>query len=518
MNRAVAVLKASVWKPGTYRVHMRHGALTMRHRVGALLSVVIALSLIPVAAGAGNAVTPSAAPRIVNGEQEPTDAYPWLVSLLSRSRYERDGAFQSQFCGGTLTTPTTVVTAAHCVVDQDTGVQRDPAGILIGFGPSLRNGGIRVADVTTLAVSPAYVRRTASNDIAVLTLAQPVTDVTPLVPISAAEVGALTAVGAPARAVGWGNTSSDSKSYPDVFRVGRMVVFPDAVCGGGEDWVLKGMRFVGFGSGEADAGVMICAAGVSPAGLVIDACQGDSGGPLVAGDGAAARLIGVVSWGEECATHHPGVYTRVSSELDFLASVNAIPVSDISPPTQAPGLVVLPRAGRLIASITPPADGSAITAMAATAVDPTTGQTANCFAQPRPAGAASQCAIEGLTDGVAYQVTAIVGTELGNSPVAGPVSATPIPLPDPGRITRLRAVAGGSVIATVTPTDAHGTELTIHQVACTPVGGGRTVTAPVAGRKVTVKGLRPVKYTCRIEAANSYGELQSPPKRVTARR
>lgn len=463
-------------------------------------------------------MTVQAAPRIVNGEQEASDAYPWLVSLLSRARYERDGAFQSQFCGGTLTTPTTVVTAAHCVTDQETGAQRDPAAILIGFGASLRDGSMRTADVASITVSPAYARRTASNDVAVLTLAQPVTDVPPLVPISAAEIGTLTAAGALVRAVGWGNTSSDAKAYPDIFRVGRMVVFPDAVCGGGEDYVLNGVRFVGFGPGEADAAVMICAAGVSPAGLVIDACQGDSGGPLVAGDGAAARLVGIVSWGEECATHHPGVYTRVSSELDFLASANAIPVSDITLPTQAPGLEVLPRAGRLIASITPPADGSTVTAMAATAVDPATGQSWNCFAQPRPAGAPSQCTIEGLTDGVTYEVTAIAGNELGNSPVAGPVAIAPVPLPDPGSITKLRALGDRRVVATVTPTDAHGTELTINQVACTPVAGGRTTTAPVTGNKVTLTGLRPVKYACRVEAANVYGDLQSLPKRVTVKR
>ena len=300
--------------------------------------------------------------------------------------------------------------------------------------------------------------------------------------------------------------------------MGRMVVFPDASCGGGEDYVLNGVRFLGFRSGEADSAVMICAAGVSPAGLVIDACQGDSGGPLVAGDGAAARLVGIVSWGEECATDHPGVYTRLSSELDFLSSVRAIPVTDISVPTQAPGLEVLPRAGRLIASITPPADGSTVSALAATAVDPTTGQTSNCFAQPRPAGLPAQCTIDGLTDGVAYQVTAIAGNELGNSPAAGPVSGTPIPLPDPGRITKLRALTGRTVVATVTPTDAHGTQLTVNQVACTPSGGGRTATAPITGPKVTLKDLKTVKYTCRIEAANAYGELQSLPKQVLPRR
>ncbi len=502
----------------TYRVRMGRGSDAVRRRLIALAAIVVAWSLVPLGAGASSAATAQSAPRIVNGTQEDPSAYPWIVSLLSRSRYDRDGAFQSQFCGGTLTTPTTIVTAAHCVTDQETGAQRDPAAILIGFGSSLRDGRMRVADVSTITVNPAYARRTASNDVAVLTLAQPVEGVTPLEPITAAEIATLTASGAPVRAVGWGNTSADDKAYPDVFRVGRMTVFPDASCGGGEDYVLNGVRFIGFRAGEADAAVMICAAGVSPAGLVIDACQGDSGGPLVAGDGAAARLVGVVSWGEECATNRPGVYTRISSELDFLASAGAIPVSDIVVPTTPPTLEVLPRAGRLIVNLTPPSDGSTVTAMAATAVDPATGQSWNCFATPRPANATSQCTIEGLTDGLTYQVTAIAGNDQGNSPVAGPVEGTPVPLPDPGSITKLRAIGDRQVVATVTPTDAHGTELTLNQVACQPAAGGRTITAPITGRKVTVAKLKPVKYTCRIEAANAYGELQSAPKPVLVKR
>lgn len=505
---------------------MNRGRGPSRRGLGALLALVVAAVLVPVGAhpgqaaveAAGQAAVPAAAPRIVNGVQEPAADYPWLVSLLSRSRFDREGPYQAQFCGGTLTTPTTVVTAAHCVTNQDTGAVRDPATVLIGFGSSLRDRNMPVVGVTTITVNPAYARRTASNDIAVLTLDRPVTDVASLPPVSLAESTSLTAPGTPVRAVGWGNTSGDAKSYPDVFRVGRMVVFPDASCGGGENFSVGSVRFIGFAPGEADAAVMICAAGATPSGQVIDACQGDSGGPLVAGEGAAARLVGVVSWGEECATDRPGVYTRISSELDFLASANAIPVADIVIPVLAPGLEVLPRAGRLLVNITPPADGSTVSALAATAVDPASGQTWNCFAAPRPAGASSQCVIEGLIDGVTYEVTAIAGNELGNSPVAGPVAGTPVPLPDPGRITRLRAVGAGTVVATVTPTEAHGTELTVNQIVCRPLPGGREVTAPISGRKVSITKLRPVRYACRVEAANAYGALQSAPKRVLVRR
>lgn len=51
---------------------------------------------------------------------------------------------------------------------------------------------------------------------------------------------------------------------------------------------------------------MVCANASNPP---RDACQGDSGGPLVTEN----HLVGIVSWGEGCAsTEYPGVYTRVS--------------------------------------------------------------------------------------------------------------------------------------------------------------------------------------------------------------
>lgn len=56
---------------------------------------------------------------------------------------------------------------------------------------------------------------------------------------------------------------------------------------------------------------MICARATNPS---RDACQGDSGGPLVAN----GYLIGIVSWGEGCATVYPGVYTRVSEYEDWI--------------------------------------------------------------------------------------------------------------------------------------------------------------------------------------------------------
>lgn len=47
--------------------------------------------------------------------------------------------------------------------------------------------------------------------------------------------------------------------------------------------------------------------------------QGDSGGPLLLPHQGRYYVVGIVSSGKDCATpNFPGIYTRVSSHLDWL--------------------------------------------------------------------------------------------------------------------------------------------------------------------------------------------------------
>jgi secreted trypsin-like serine protease len=54
----------------------------------------------------------------------------------------------------------------------------------------------------------------------------------------------------------------------------------------------------------------------------MDTCEGDSGGPLEIKLYGQSKLIpflvGLTSFGIGCATDSPGVYTRVSSYIDWI--------------------------------------------------------------------------------------------------------------------------------------------------------------------------------------------------------
>ena len=385
----------------------------------ALLTLV---GLVGPSAGALPAHAGTLTPRVINGT--PSDgSEPYVVALLDAASLRSDGALQAQFCGGTLTTPTTVVTAAHCVREDD-GSTTAPQSIVIGIGSSLGSAGLRIVPVTSVAIHPQYVADSAVNDVAVITLAAPVTGVATLAPLRPDEAGAVMVPGTSLRVLGWGNMSQTEDEYPDQPMIGAVTLFPDESCGSGVSYVVRNVRFAGFGSGDADATVMICAAGVRDDGHVVDSCEGDSGGPLILGTGASARLVGVVSWGQRCAGRRPGVYTRVSAMYPFLSQAGAVvPPTGLVRPSPPSIAVTSLRSALRVTFRVPTALGA--TGFAASAVNSRTGAIATCSTNPRSDGRTAFCTFTGLRPGTPYLVTAIVANASGNSGPTSPVTATP---------------------------------------------------------------------------------------------
>jgi len=455
--------------------------------VAALLAIPLALNSSWAAAAE---VDRSPAPRIINGESGEAGDFPFLVSVLESPRYRQDGAFRAQFCAGSLTTPLTVVTAAHCVVDQKTGARTSPDRIVLGFGANLKSPTLRVIAAQSITVHPQYKISTAENDIAVITLATPVNDIPTVAVLAAEDDETYTAAGTPARVAGWGNTSQTGDKYPEVFRVGEVVIFPPASCGEDERYTVNGVRFFGFNSEDANPESMICSAGATKNQRVIDACQGDSGGPLVVGSGAELRLVGAVSWGETCASKFPGVYTRLSAERAFLAAAGAVA---IPPPAVAPALSVTPLNGSLQVRITAGKTDRNINSYAATATD-ADGTARNCFAAPTRRNLAGTCTITGLTNGSAYSVTAISANPFGNSPVSEPVIAAPSDQPIAGAITRV-AVTGDDAQFFVRKANQNGATLAWNRVVCTAESGELRYAA-IRGASVSISNFAPGEYQC----------------------
>lgn len=478
-----------------------------------ILALFLAVALIPLGATSAKA-SGEARPTVVNGTDAAADQFPYLVALVDTERLEADGLFQAQFCGGTLTTATTVVTAAHCVVDQTTGRVSLPNEILIGFGRDLRGTNIRLVPLASVAIHPGYEARSASRDLAVLTLATAQPDQPTVTPLRPTDSGPYEVGGTEARVAGWGNTSTTKKAFPASPMYGRIVIFPAAACGSGGSFTINGTTFEGFDAANADASIMLCAAGATDSGDVIDSCQGDSGGPLVVGDGSATRLIGVVSWGEDCASEFPGVYVRVSAMTDFLLANKAIVTLS---PLVAPAIQATALHHSIRVSFVHSHDGTTVSTFAATATDPATGQVTQCFTEPRTDELPSTCLLRGLVDGVTYSVAGIAANTAGNSPAAPSISVTPVAVPIPGRIVKVSMKAGGRARFTVTASRSAGSKLTGARVTCLPTAGGPGRSAEIHAGTASMTGLTKGRYACSVTARNSVGVAEGEPQVISAR-
>jgi secreted trypsin-like serine protease len=386
--------------------------------VAGLAAFVLLATSAPMAAAAEH----SQRPAVIGGQEADPATYGFVASVLDSARYREAGGYQAQYCAASLTSPTTLVTAAHCLVDQRTSERLRPRDILIGFGSNLRSPNLRTIAVEDFTVHPKYRVKAIDNDIAVVYLAQPVEDLPTIQVAQGADVAAYDAAGTAAQILGWGNTKADGNRFLPELQLGNVKVFPDASCGRGKGYDVNGVKFKGFTKRDANPRTMVCAAGASPAGDVIDACQGDSGGPLIAGVGDARRLIGVVSWGQQCASRVPGVYTRVSAETNFLIDAGVLPDQA---PILAPVIDVSTRDARSVrVRFTAPQDGTRVTAFAASATDVATGRVFTCTTAPRPGRRVATCRIDDLPGGASLRIEAISGNDRGNSPTSPPVTVS----------------------------------------------------------------------------------------------
>jgi len=235
-------------------------------------------------------VKPATSTKIVGGTTAGKNEFPWQVGLV------RPGSSQP-FCGGTLLSSDTVLTAAHCKTDVNN------FRVVLGEHDITRSDGEQIIAPSQWISHPSYNERTTNYDFAIVRLSNPV-DFSPSVvpaclPSPSKNYDAVTAT-----VSGWGTLYSGG-SQPSQLQKVDVKTRSNSECTGSN---------TAYGRGDISQ-VMICAAAPGK-----DSCQGDSGGPLVTKEaGGFYSLIGVVSWGFGCAqSNAPGVYARVSQELDWI--------------------------------------------------------------------------------------------------------------------------------------------------------------------------------------------------------
>ncbi|MEV4992023.1 trypsin-like serine protease [Streptomyces niveus] len=248
--------------------------------------------------------------RIIGGTNTSISSAPWMVQLLFE--YDNDGLFYFT-CGGTLVAPNKVLTAAHCVTDEN-GKALDMVGRGMILANTAKLAGGPNDEGTAVGISRSYFAGsynadTIDNDIALLTLAKPLTG-TPAQPASYGDT-ARYAAGTTATTYGWGMTgSSPDDRLADTLQRVTQPLRSDAECSENLDTSL-GIP------GAYKAGHMICAGngGTGNDSTGKATCPGDSGSPMMVN----GRIIGVTSWGvatqsELCnfgGTYD--VYTKVST-------------------------------------------------------------------------------------------------------------------------------------------------------------------------------------------------------------
>ncbi|SOD83756.1 Secreted trypsin-like serine protease [Streptomyces sp. Ag109_G2-15] len=272
--------------------------------------------------------SPSAvSPKIIGGTETTISSAPWMAQLWyvddkSTTDTSDDTVF---FCGGSVVSPTKILTAAHCVWDEEHNKAfdwKDHGWVVTGtdqLSPGTDLHGGQATAVQRQWKNPSYNPATIDNDIAVLTLDVPV-KATPIRMVTSGDTGSYAAA-TPAKVYGWGRTSSTSDNISDTLKTATLPIQSDSVCSG-----YYGTQFV--------KGHMVCAGSPASGGDTgtTTTCNGDSGGPLVVN----GRIAGVVSWGRpDCVKKgsYP-VFSKVSTYVG--AAYPQIDDTNLSPLNSKP--------------------------------------------------------------------------------------------------------------------------------------------------------------------------------------
>jgi trypsin len=270
-------------------VPLRVVALGLTLLLGALAVTVGTPGVGTASAHSANRKEPAAHISVVGGEAAEPGAFPWMAFVI-----DSQGEDEFIACSGTVVAPNIVLTAAHCAVNQETGVTNEAAGYRVVTGSvNLESSERQISDVSQVLLYPRYKFSRASvsyGDAALLVLSTPTT--APAIRLATSENAKRMHTGTLAFIAGWGETYYGQSELTEGLMWARTLI---------EGKQCEGLRgricaidFPKFKSGP---------------------CHGDSGGPLLtaAPHGHSLIEIGITQGGfGECSTRRPGIFTSAN--------------------------------------------------------------------------------------------------------------------------------------------------------------------------------------------------------------
>lgn len=231
---------------------------------------------------------PEASASIIHGQLAPPGKFPYMAFVVDFINPTEAAA-----CTGTVLSPTIVLTAGHCVVDEHTGETEPAEGFRVVTGTTnwAIEEGRQLSHVVKAIPYPKFVPGTARDgygDAALLVLETPTT--APAIQIATPANRNLMRIGQRALIAGWGMRVFGEKTFDENLIWARTVVESDR-CEG----LWGRICAIDFPAGRSGV------------------CHGDSGGPLLAhrkhGTGYVEIAIVEAGFGK-CTTRRPQIFTR----------------------------------------------------------------------------------------------------------------------------------------------------------------------------------------------------------------